>query len=99
MNAKWDDDCQVSIFRPGYGAYPGHRQAYSSLEEKQSRLIPENEYVTYYLPKLATIGEKKKNLLNVPALAGVPIEKMPNMQRLQSEERVNVGLKPYNKWR
>jgi hypothetical protein len=43
MNASWDDDCQVSIFKPGYGAYPGHQQAYSSWKKKQSRLIPEDE--------------------------------------------------------
>jgi hypothetical protein len=34
MNASWDDDCQVSIFKPGYGAYPGHRQAYSSWKKE-----------------------------------------------------------------
>jgi hypothetical protein len=60
MNASWDDNCQVSIFKPGYGAYPGHHQAYSSWNKKQSRLIPEDEYITYYLPKLATIEERKK---------------------------------------
>ncbi|BBO73022.1 lipoprotein [Desulfosarcina widdelii] len=95
MNASWDDDCQVSIFKPGYGAYPGHRQAYSSWKkDEQSLVIPENEYITYYLPKLADLKERKKNRFNIREPGAIPIEKMPNMQRLQSEERVNVGLKP-----
>lgn len=93
MNASWDDDCQVSIFKPGYGAYPGHRQAYSSWEEdEQAYVIPEDEYITYYLPKLATIEERKKNLRNVPAPAGIPNKKMPTMHKLENEEYVNVGI-------
>jgi hypothetical protein len=92
MNASWDDNCQVSIFKPGYGAYPGHHQAYSSWNKKQSRLIPEDEYITYYLPRLATIEERKKNLRNVPAPAGIPNGKMPTMRRLEDEEYVNVGI-------
>lgn len=97
--SSWSDDHQVSIFKPGYGAYPGHFQAYSSWKHKHSRIIPENEYITYYLPKLATIEEKKKNLFNVPGPAGIPNDKMPILHRLISEERVNVGLKSYKKWR
>lgn len=99
MMANWNDDCQVSIFKPGYGAYPGHRKSYSSSKDKPALFIPENEYITYYLPKLKNLKEKKENLFNIREPGGIPIEKMPNMQRLQSEERVNVGLKPYNKWR
>lgn len=90
--SSWSNDYQLSIFKPGYGAYPGHRYAYSSWKKKQSRLIPENEYITYYLPKLETIEERKKNLHNVPAPAGVPNDKMPTMRRLEDEEYVNVGI-------
>jgi hypothetical protein len=60
MNASWDDDCQVSIFKPGYGAYPGHQQAYSSWKKKQSRLIPEDEYITYYLPNWRPLRKGKR---------------------------------------
>lgn len=64
MNASWDDDYQVSIFKPGYGAYPGHRQAHSSWQKSEhSHVIPENKYITYYLPKLLTLGERKKIFL------------------------------------
>jgi hypothetical protein len=95
MNASWDDDYQVSIFKPGYGAYPGHRQAYSSWKkDEQSLVIPENKYIIYYLPKLANLKERKENLLNIRKPIAIPSEKMPNMLKLESSEYEVVGLKP-----
>ena len=88
----WDDDCQVSIFKPGFGAYPGHRQAQSSWEHKHARIIPENEYVTYYLPRLLTLEERKENLHNIETPGGIPIQKMPDLRRLEDEEYANVGI-------
>ncbi len=69
--SNWSDDHQISIFKPGYGAYPGHERAYSSWEKKHARVIPENEFITYYLPKLETIEERKQNLLNVAEILQV----------------------------
>lgn len=96
----WDKQCQISIFKPGYAAYPGNmRLSYSSLEEKHSMFIPEDEHTIYFLPRLMTLGERKKNLDNIEYPAGIANEKMPQLRKLESEERVNVGLRPYKEWR
>jgi len=92
--SSWSDDHTILIFKPVYGVYPGHRQAYSSWKYKQALIIPENEYVTYYLPKLKTLKERKENLNDVLYPAGITNEKCSILQRLKSVERVNVGLKP-----
>ncbi|GAB6908966.1 hypothetical protein JCM12296A_48060 [Desulfosarcina cetonica] len=98
----WDKQCQISIFKPGYAAYPGSmRASYSSLEKKHSMFIPENEHIIYFLPKLMTLKERKDNLGDIEHPAGIANERMPNLRRLESEERVNVGLKPFSEkiWR
>ena len=85
--SNWSDDHQISIFKPGYGAYPGHSRAYSSWEKKHARIIPENEYITYYLPKLETIEEKKGEPIKYSRYhASITNEKMPNLQRLEEED-------------
>lgn len=98
-NAIWDDNCQISIFKPGYGTYPGTSSAYSSWQKNQSYYIHENEYEIYYLPKLDTLEERKKNLRKIKYPSGINNEKMPTFRRLESEERTNVGLKPFKDWR
>lgn len=96
VNAIWDKDCKISIFKPGYAAYPGHPKTFSSWKEKRSRIIPQDEYITYYLPRLRSLEKRKDNLLNVEKPGGIPNKKMPNLRRLRSEERENVGLKPFS---
>ncbi|BBO72164.1 hypothetical protein DSCA_60940 [Desulfosarcina alkanivorans] len=97
----WDDKNSVSIFKPGYAAYPGNFKAYSSLKKEQSYSIPENEYIMVYLPKLMTVKERKDNLYDIEIPGGVDIlnDEIPNLRRLESEERFNVGLQPYKEWR
>jgi hypothetical protein len=90
--ASWDEDCHISIFKPGYGTYPKHPKTFISPGSKRSLYIPENEYITYHLPKLFTLKERKDNLFSIMEPAGIPNEKMPNMQRLKNEEYINVGI-------
>ena len=101
MMATWDDKNRISIFKPGYGAYPGNLKTYSSLKKERSYSIPEDEHIVVYLPKLTTIEEKKENLFDIEEPAGidVSVDKIPNLRRLESEERLNVGLQPYKEWR
>ena len=101
MMATWDDDYRISIFKPGYGAYPGNSNTYSSLKKKRSFSIPEDEYIIFNLPKLSIIKERKENLFDIEEPAGIDfnINKIPNLRRLESEERLNVGLQPYKEWR
>lgn len=91
----WDKECSISIFKPGYGAYPRHKKTFSNLKIIRSHTFPENEHITFHLPKLLTLEERKENRYLIQTPAGISIGKMPNMRRLQSEERVNIGLPPY----
>ena len=97
----WDNECNISIFKPGYGAYPNNPKTFSDAEYKRSHIIAENEHTTFHLPKLLTLEERKENLLNIEKHAGTPNVKIPGLLKLESEERVNVGLKPLSekKWR
>ena len=83
MMASWDDECQVSIFKPGYGAYPGNLKTYCSWKDKHPFFIPEKEYVTYYLPKLVTFDEIRQNYILRPGIIGV--EKLPMLRKLMDE--------------
>jgi hypothetical protein len=85
-NAIWDDRYQITIFKPGYGAYPGNLQAYSSWKKKQSYFIPENKYITYYLPKLNTLEERTKNHYKIITPAGITENKMQNLRKLIDED-------------
>jgi hypothetical protein len=101
MMATWDNKNRISIFKPGYGAYPGNLKTYSSLKKERSYSIPEDDYIVVYLPKLMSIKERKDNLHDIERPPGVdlPIDKIPNLRRLKSEEFINVGLQPYDEWR
>lgn len=97
--AWWDDECRVSIFKPGYGAYPRNKKTYSSLKKERSFWIPEDEYIIVHLPKLISIKERKENLIDVMGPSDIDIDKIKNLRRLKSEESVNVGLQPYKEWK
>jgi hypothetical protein len=90
----WDKRCRISIFKPGYGAYPNNSETFSVPILTPSRFIPENERITFHLPRLLTLEERMENLYNIENPAGITNDKMPNLQKLESEERVNVGLEP-----
>jgi hypothetical protein len=74
--SSWDDRCVVSIYKPGYGAYPGNLKSFASIKENKSYFIIEKEYAIYYLPKLLTIEERRKDsmyALPTPYLDNLPI--------------------------
>jgi hypothetical protein len=82
--SAWDDRCGVSIYMPGYAAYPADGlKAYSSVRVKGSPPIPEKKYVTYYLSKLLTIEERKYNFGHSPG--GKADEKLPNLMKYIDE--------------
>jgi hypothetical protein len=87
--SSWKPHGYVTIFKPGYGAYPDHDNSRPLFKPNGS--VPENDYVTIRLPKLKTIEERKRNWISAP---DIPERKMRNLLRLESEERVNVGLSP-----
>jgi hypothetical protein len=88
----WDPNGYVTIFKPGYGAYPGHNDSGPLFMPNGS--LPENEYVTIRLPWLKTIEERRRNLDDVMAPASMPDRKMRSLIRLKSQERVTLGFPP-----
>ena len=81
INALWDPKGFISIFKPGYAAYPGNPRAFSSWEMKHSRIIPENEYIIYYLPKLVTLEQRKENHYWIDSPGGIGKNKMPYLRK------------------
>jgi len=86
----WEPQPQVIIFRPGYGAFPEHRD--TSYEPKGWFKV--GVPLTIKLPKLKTREERRDNLGNLWAGSGVPQEKHRRLSTLERTERVELGLKP-----
>ena len=95
LMAWWESDCQVSIFKPGYGAYPGNSKTYSSLKNYRYLYLPENKYTRFFLPRLLSLEERKENLSDIEEPVGIDFEKIPHLRKFESEERYKVGLQPY----
>ncbi len=82
--AKWKPNGYVTIFKPGYGAYPGHADSKPLFIPNGS--ISEKKYVTINLPKLWSIEERKKNLRNISISGDVPERKYQKLSKLEEEE-------------
>jgi len=95
--SKWRPHGYVKIFKPGYGCYPNHIKAEPRFAVGGT--LPQNYYATIKLPKLETIEERRRNLYGLEPGGKVPDRKMRNLLRLESQERVNIGLKPLPAWR
>lgn len=93
----WDYDSNLKIFKPGYGVFPSHPDAYSDIPRSVSYTLPVNTFATIALPKLKTLKERKRNLrsIYISSIEKVPLEERKNVLRLENIERVEVGLKPY----
>lgn len=88
----WFRHGKVIIFKPGYGAYPGH---IDTTPEFDYGSLPEDEYVTIKLPKLKTREERIDNLGNAGDYSlDVPYEKIRHILTLSNEEAVELGLEP-----
>ena len=82
-------ECNLIIFKPGYGAFPEHKLS-QAVGENKSWPTPE-KYIVYEIPKLKTKEERRSNL---PSRPEIPYEKMKLFVGLISEERINLGLGP-----
>jgi hypothetical protein len=82
-------ECNLIIFKPGYGVLPDHTLS-TAVGENKSWPNPE-KYIVYEIPKLKTKEEKRSNL---PSRPEIPYEKMKLFVGLISEERINLGLGP-----
>lgn len=79
----WDTHGSVIIFKPGYGAYPGHKDVGPRF--KPGGTLPEGEYVVVWLPKLENWEERKKNLRNIPNI-NAPQEKYKKLREMEKNE-------------
>jgi hypothetical protein len=86
--SSWYDRCDVSIYMPGYEAYPADGlKTYSSVKEKGTPLMPEKKYVTYYLSKLLTIEERRNDIVLTPM--GEADEKLPILKNyIREREKI-----------
>ncbi|MFH1674411.1 MAG: hypothetical protein ABIF87_13420 [Pseudomonadota bacterium] len=80
-----------TIFKPGYGCYPRHKDS-GPVFVKPKGNLPENEYVIVKLPRLKTLEERKDNLPSSPT--SVPNDKMKLFLYLRDLERINLGFQP-----
>lgn len=87
----WENKGQAIIFKPGYGAFPGHPKVSMDIPGYS---IPENKFVVIKLPKLKTINERKENLRNLWIVINIPPEKHAALTRLKEIERAEIGLTP-----
>ncbi len=88
---QWNPNGYVIIFKPGYGVYPDHDDV--SPIFMPNGTMPEKQHVTFKLPKLKTVSERKYNLMGVWSFGSVPDRKAKNLLMLIGEERKNIGLK------
>lgn len=86
--SRWKPYCLVTIFKPEYGCFPNHRE--SGPKYKYSYSIPMNEYYTVKLKKLATVEERKKNIVDARPSGAVPDIKAVNLLKLIDEEETNI---------
>lgn len=82
-------DCNLIIFKPGYGVFPRHKLS-DAVGENKSWPTPE-KYIVYELPKLKTIEERKKNLL-FQYYEGFGDKIFFNFLNLINEEYKSLGL-------
>ena len=90
--AEWEPYGGVIIFKPGYGAFPGHPKTGPKFMPSYS--IPGNENVTIGLPRLKRIKERKRNLNYVSVLDNVPQKKWCQLFESINKERSSLGLRP-----
>jgi hypothetical protein len=88
-DVSWKPECNLTIFKPGYGVFPGHKLS-NAVGENKSWPPPE-KYIVYEIPKLKTREERRSN---IPTRPDIPYERMKLFVGSINEERINLGLGP-----
>lgn len=90
---SWGKRGHAIIFKPGYGAYPGH--ALATDGNQPEGWLREGMPDTIMLPKLATKKERLDYLYHANRWSSdVPCEKLLIILRMYNLERVSLGLEP-----
>lgn len=87
---RWDPYAHVTIFKPGFGAYPYFKEIEKISFPVWS--IPPKHFVIVKLPRLINRDDRLVNLGNVHAV-GIPDRKLNILTRLIQIERNNLGLR------
>jgi hypothetical protein len=87
---QWDPYGEMTVFKPGYGAYPRSKSVDPVFIPTYS--IPCNEHSIIKLPKLHSHEDRRLNLGEIIP-GGVPKEKMKTLIDLIHIERKELGLK------
>lgn len=80
----WDETPSVIIFKPGYGAFPRHRQA--EISGSRDTVLPTGESVTIELPRLKTREERADNVIGLSPSSRVPNEKYKQLKKSKKIE-------------
>ena len=87
----FDPHPQFTIFKPGYGSYPRHKDVRPMFVPNGS--LPANKHVTIELPVLKTKQERKENLCGRDLDA--PLSKQKNLIILLNQERKYLGYESF----
>jgi len=86
----WDKYGYFTIFKPGYGCYPHHKDVNPMFVPNGT--FPEDQYVKVELPRLKTREERLGNIDCFPV--SIPDDKMKKLIELNNIESINLGLQP-----
>jgi hypothetical protein len=87
----WMKHGYLTIFKPGYGCYPNHKDVKPMFVPNGS--LPEDKQVIIELPRLKTIQEKLESTMCSPS-SDIPTEKCNELINLINQERSSLGYKP-----
>jgi hypothetical protein len=86
----WDKYGYLTIFKPGYGCYPHHKDVKPMFVPNGT--LPEDKQIVIELPKLMTKEERIRNVDCFPL--GIPNLKMQILIKLNNMESKILGLQP-----
>jgi hypothetical protein len=84
----WERYPHFTIFKPGYGCYPNHKDVKPMFEPNGT--LPSEQYVTIELPRINNRDERVNNLPS--PLIGVPEKKQEQYIELIRQADKNVGI-------
>lgn len=87
---QWDCYAHITVFKPGYAAYP--MSEYVDPKFIPTYSIPPSEYLIIDIPKLRSFEDRRLNLGAIIPV-GVPSKKMRKLANLIQIERQHLGIK------
>ncbi|GKT09964.1 hypothetical protein [Desulforhabdus sp. TSK] len=86
---RWVKNCEVTIYKPGFGAFPNNASLVPEYVPFYS--IPTNKHIIVSLPKLVMYRDRLNNLHSLSPV-GIPDDKLRYLDRLIEVEEKDLGL-------